>query len=65
MINRRMKPERARSLRQRAGFGVVAWAERCNVTRQTIYNWESGRYPLKGAACRLYEVLERGGHAAE
>lgn len=50
--------DRVRAVRTNLGMTRVQFAIFCNVTRQTITNWETDKYPPTGAAVRLLLILE-------
>lgn len=58
MTDRTIKPERVVSIRRASGLSVAAFARECNVSRQTVYAWESGTKPPTGTSVRLLEILE-------
>jgi transcriptional regulator with XRE-family HTH domain len=51
--------KQAREIRERSGLTVTAMAEKMNVTRQAIHNWETGKRPVNGSSARLYELYVR------
>lgn len=54
----------ARRVRRRLGFSLAEFAERIDVSLDTIRNWEQGkRYPT-GAAKALLRVLDKAPEAA-
>jgi transcriptional regulator with XRE-family HTH domain len=56
--------ETIRELRKKAGFTQIELAEKTGVSRSTVYDWESGKYPPTDAnkIAALEDVLhlERG-----
>ena len=66
MAERRRRPEwdagRVRALRQHLGLTQVALSGELGVRQQTVSEWETGAYRLRGAAARLLTlVAERAG----
>lgn len=49
---------RVKAIRTKLGMTRVQFAIFCNVTRQTITNWETDKSPPTGAAVRLLLILE-------
>ena len=41
-----MTPTQMKHIRTQMGYSKRAFADKLNVTAQTIYNWESGRRPV-------------------
>lgn len=54
----------ARRVRRRLGFSQVEFAERINVSLDTIRNWEQGKRSPTGAAKALLKVLDKAPEAA-
>jgi putative transcriptional regulator len=54
----------ARRVRRRLGFSQVEFAERIDVSLDTIRNWEQGKRSPTGAAKALLKVLDRAPEAA-
>lgn len=51
-------PERVTALRERMGLTPSGMAEHCYTSRQTVFNWETGRNPPTGPAVKMLELLE-------
>lgn len=49
----------ARQVRKRLGLSQAAFAQRINVSLQTIRNWEQGKRSPTGAAKALLRVLDK------
>jgi putative transcriptional regulator len=54
----------ARRVRRRLGFSQVEFAERIDVSLDTIRNWEQGKCCPTGAAKALLKVLDKAPEAA-
>ena len=54
----------ARRVRRRLGFSQAEFAERINVSLDTIRNWEQGKRSPTGAAKALLKVLDKAPEAA-
>lgn len=54
----------ARRVRKRLGFSQSEFAERIDVSLDTIRNWEQGKRSPTGAAKALLKVLEKAPEAA-
>lgn len=54
----------ARRVRRRLGFSQVEFAERIDVSLDTIRNWEQGKRRPTGAAKALLKVLDKAPEAA-
>lgn len=54
----------ARRVRKRLGFSQAEFAERINVSLDTIRNWEQGKRSPTGAAKALLKVLDKAPEAA-
>jgi putative transcriptional regulator len=54
----------ARRVRRRLGFSQAEFAERIEVSLDTIRNWEQGKRCPTGAAKALLKVLDRAPEAA-
>lgn len=54
----------ARRVRKRLGFSQAEFAERIDVSLDTIRNWEQGKRAPTGAAKSLLKVLEKAPEAA-
>ena len=54
----------ARRVRRRLGFSQVEFAERIDVSLDTIRNWEQGKRSPTGAAKALLKVLDKAPEAA-
>jgi putative transcriptional regulator len=54
----------ARRVRKRLGFSQAQFAERIDVSLDTIRNWEQGKRSPTGAAKALLKVLDRAPEAA-
>jgi putative transcriptional regulator len=54
----------ARRVRRRLGFSQVEFAERIDVSLDTIRNWEQGKRCPTGAAKALLKVLDKAPEAA-
>ena len=54
----------ARRVRRRLGFSQVEFAERIDVSLDTIRNWEQGKRCPTGAAKALLTVLDKAPEAA-
>lgn len=54
----------ARRVRRRLGFSQTEFAERIDVSLDTIRNWEQGKRSPTGAAKALLKVLDRAPEAA-
>jgi putative transcriptional regulator len=54
----------ARRVRKRLGFSQAEFAERIDVSLDTIRNWEQGKRSPTGAAKSLLKVLEKAPEAA-
>ena len=54
----------ARRVRRRLGFSQAEFAERINVSLDTIRNWEQGKRCPTGAAKALLKVLDKAPEAA-
>lgn len=54
----------ARRVRRRLGFSQAEFAERIDVSLDTIRNWEQGKRSPTGAAKALLKVLDRAPEAA-
>jgi putative transcriptional regulator len=54
----------ARRVRKRLGFSQAQFAERIDVSLETIRNWEQGKRSPTGAAKALLKVLEKAPEAA-
>ncbi len=54
----------ARRVRKRLGFSQAEFAERIDVSLDTIRNWEQGKRSPTGAAKALLKVLEKAPEAA-
>lgn len=54
----------ARRVRRRLGFSQAEFAERIDVSLDTIRNWEQGKRCPTGAAKALLKVLDRAPEAA-
>jgi Predicted transcriptional regulator len=54
----------ARRVRKRLGFSQAEFAERIDVSLDTIRNWEQGRRIPTGAAKALLKVLDKAPEAA-
>lgn len=54
----------ARRVRKRLGFSQAEFAERIDVSLDTIRNWEQGKRSPTGAAMALLKVLEKAPEAA-
>lgn len=50
-------PFQLEKIRIATGMRVGEFAEYLGVTRQSIANWEAGRYVPTGPALRVYELL--------
>jgi len=53
-----------RHIRKRLGFSQAEFAERINVSLDTIRNWEQGKRSPTGAAKALLKVLDKAPEAA-
>lgn len=54
----------ARRVRKRPGLSQAEFAERIQVSRETIRNWEQGKRSPTGAARALLQVLDKAPEAA-
>lgn len=54
----------ARRVRRRLGFSQVEFAERIDVSLDTIRNWEQGKRCPTGAAKALLKILDKAPEAA-
>ncbi len=54
----------ARRVRRRLGFSQIEFAQRINVSLDTIRNWEQGKRAPTGAAKALLKVLDKAPEAA-
>ncbi len=54
----------ARSVRERLGFSQAEFAQRIDVSLDTIRNWEQGKRSPTGAARALLKVLDKAPKAA-
>ena len=54
----------ARRVRHRFGFSQIEFAERIDVSLDTIRNWEQGKRSPTGAAKALLKVLDKAPEAA-
>ena len=54
----------ARRVRKRLGFSQAEFADRINVSLDTIRNWEQGKRSPTGAAKALLKVLDKAPEAA-
>lgn len=54
----------ARGVRERLGFSQAEFAERIDVSLETIRNWEQGKRRPTGAAKALLKVLNKAPKAA-
>jgi putative transcriptional regulator len=54
----------ARRVRRRLGFSQLEFAERIDVSLDTIRNWEQGKRSPTGAAKALLKVLDKAPEAA-
>lgn len=54
----------ARRVRRRLGFSQAEFAERIDVSLDTIRNWEQGKRSPTGAAKALLKVLDKAPEAA-
>ncbi len=54
----------ARRVRRRLGFSQTEFAERIDVSLDTIRNWEQGKRSPTGAAKALLKVLDKAPEAA-
>jgi putative transcriptional regulator len=54
----------ARRVRKRLQFSQAEFAERINVSLETIRNWEQGKRSPTGAAKALLQVLDKAPEAA-
>jgi len=54
----------ARRVRKRLGLSQSEFAERIQVSRETIRNWEQGKRSPTGAARALLQVLDKAPEAA-
>jgi len=54
----------ARRVRKRLGFSQAEFADRIDVSLDTIRNWEQGKRSPTGAAKALLKVLEKAPEAA-
>ena len=54
----------ARRVRRRLGFSQAEFAERIDVSLDTIRNWEQGKRTPTGAAKALLKVLDKAPEAA-
>jgi putative transcriptional regulator len=54
----------ARRVRRRLGFSQAEFAERINVSLNTVRNWEQGKRCPTGAAQALLRVLDKAPEAA-
>ena len=54
----------ARRVRRRLGFSQAEFAERIDVSLETIRNWEQGKRCPTGAAKALLKVLDKAPEAA-
>jgi putative transcriptional regulator len=54
----------ARRVRKRPGLSQAEFAERIQVSRETIRNWEQGKRSPTGAARPLLQVLDKAPEAA-
>lgn len=54
----------ARRVRRRLGFSQAEFAQRIDVSLDTIRNWEQGKRSPTGAAKALLKVLDRAPEAA-
>jgi putative transcriptional regulator len=54
----------ARRVRRRLGFSQIEFAERIDVSLDTIRNWEQGKRSPTGAAKALLKVLDKAPEAA-
>ncbi len=54
----------ARRVRKRLGFSQAEFAERIDVSLDTIRNWEQGKRSPTGAATALLKVLGKAPEAA-
>lgn len=54
----------ARRVRRRLGFSQTEFAERIDVSLDTIRNWEQGKRTPTGAAKALLKVLDKAPEAA-
>ena len=54
----------AKRVRRRLGFSQAEFAERINVSLDTIRNWEQGKRSPTGAAKALLKVLDKAPEAA-
>jgi putative transcriptional regulator len=54
----------ARRVRRRLGFSQIEFAERIDVSLDTIRNWEQGKRCPTGAAKALLKVLDKAPEAA-
>ena len=46
-----------RRLREFIGEPVAAFAERCGVSRQTVYEWEAGERGVSGTTQKLFAYI--------
>lgn len=54
----------ARRVRRRLGFSQTVFAERIDVSLDTIRNWEQGKRSPTGAAKALLKILDKAPEAA-
>jgi putative transcriptional regulator len=54
----------ARRVRRRLGFSQAEFAERIEVSLETIRNWEQGKRSPTGAAKALLKILDKAPEAA-
>lgn len=50
-------PSQVTAVREALGLNVTQFAEYCQVTRQTVRNWERGRTEVEGPARVLLALL--------
>jgi len=50
-------PSQVCAVRDAMGMNQQQFADYCQVTRQTIYNWETGKTVVEGPARRLLALL--------
>ncbi len=59
----RINADAIRRLRRNGGWTMSGFAQWMGVTRQTVSNWENGRFPLKGPALRVLQLIEEASAA--
>ena len=59
----RINADAIRRLRRNGGWTMSGFAQWMGVTRQTVSNWENGRFPLTGPALRVLQLIEEASAA--